>query len=168
MLMPQAFIGIGSNLGESVRICRDAIEQLGMHPELTVLKVSSLYRTKPLLNAAQPWFINGVLQCRTNLDPEGLLGILQSLENRFGRVREVRWGPRTLDLDILSYGEDQVALPSLQIPHPRIQERRFVLEPLYEIAPEWVHPTLQLSASQMLEHLANHGETQEVERLESI
>ncbi len=164
--MEQVLIGFGSNLGDSVQVCLAAIDRLCNHPQIRVLKSSSFYRTQPLMLAEQPWFINGVVLCETDLSPEDLLGVIHQIEKDFGRDRQIRWGPRTLDLDLLSFGDREISLPSLTIPHPRLHERRFVLEPLLEIAPEWVHPTLSISARELLSRIADAGGGQEVERLE--
>jgi 2-amino-4-hydroxy-6-hydroxymethyldihydropteridine diphosphokinase len=164
--MEQALIGLGSNLGDSVQICRAAIERLRSHPHVRVIEASSLYRTKPLMIAEQPWFINGVVLCETDLGPEDLLDVLHRMESDFGRNRRIRWGPRTLDLDLLSFGDHQLNLPSLTVPHPRLHERRFVLEPLLEILPDWVHPTLKLPAFDLLKRIVAEESDQEVQRLE--
>jgi 2-amino-4-hydroxy-6-hydroxymethyldihydropteridine diphosphokinase len=165
--MEQVLIGFGSNLGDSVQTCVAALERLRMHPLLRVLKTSSFYRTSPLMLTAQPWFINGVVLCETDLSPEDLLGVILEIEKDFGRDRQIRWGPRILDLDLLAYGDRQVDLPILTIPHPRLHERRFVLEPLLEIAPDWVHPTLNIPARNLLSAMGEEDDTQEVQRLES-
>jgi 2-amino-4-hydroxy-6-hydroxymethyldihydropteridine diphosphokinase len=164
--MEQVLIGFGSNLGDSVQVCLAAIERLCNHPHIRVLKRSSFYRTKPLMFTAQPWFINGVVLCETDLSPEDLLNVIHQIEKDFGRNRQIRWGPRTLDLDLLSFGDQQINLPSLTIPHPRLHERRFVLVPLLEIAPEWAHPTLSISARELLSRIVDAGDDQEVQRLE--
>jgi 2-amino-4-hydroxy-6-hydroxymethyldihydropteridine diphosphokinase len=165
--MERVLIGFGSNLGDSVQICVTAIERLCQHPDLQVLRTSSLYRSSPLMLADQPWFINGVVLCETDLSPEDLLRVVQEIERDFGRDRQIRWGPRTLDLDLLVYGDHEVNLPALTIPHPRLHQRRFVLEPLLEIAPDWVHPTLNVSARDLLHQLSDEGDNQEVQRLET-
>ena len=164
--MEQVLIGFGSNQGDSVGICLEAIAILRRHPQIRVHKVSSLYRTQPVGFTEQAWFINGVIECETELAAEELLAVLQDVEKRLGRIRHQRWGPRTLDLDILCYGEMEVHLPQLTIPHPGIQERRFVLMPLLEVSPDWLHPTLRLSAKQLLADLADQELQQQVQRLE--
>jgi 2-amino-4-hydroxy-6-hydroxymethyldihydropteridine diphosphokinase len=163
----RVLIAFGSNLGDSVQICVAAMERLRKHPDLQVLKTSSLYRTSPLMLGDQPWFINGVVLGETDLSPEDLLRVLQEMEEDFGRERQIRWGPRTLDLDLLAYGDHEVNLPALSIPHPRLHQRRFVLEPLLEIAPDWVHPTLNVSGRDLLHRLTDAGGNQEVQRLET-
>jgi 2-amino-4-hydroxy-6-hydroxymethyldihydropteridine diphosphokinase len=165
--MEKVLIGFGSNLGDSVANCLAAIEQLGSHSHIRVLARSSLYRTRPQVLTEQPWFINGVVLCETDLSPDELLDVLYQIESHFGRDRRIRWGPRTLDLDLLSFGDHQVKLPSLTIPHPRLHERRFVLEPLLEIAPNWVHPTLKIPAFDLLNRIGDENGEQEVQRVET-
>jgi len=164
--MELVLIGFGSNQGDSVQICLAAIERLRSHPHIRVIETSSLYHTKPQMLAGQPWFINGVVLCETDLSVEDLFNTIQHIEQDFGRDRQIRWGPRTLDLDLLTFGDHQINLPSLTIPHPRLHERRFVLIPLLEVAPEWVHPTLKVSARNLLDRILDDGGDQEVERLE--
>lgn len=163
--MEQVFVGFGSNQGDSVRICSQAVELLNRHRQITVCKISSFYRTEPVGMTEQDWFVNGVVRCETDLDPEVLLDVLQEIEKDFKRVRDQRWGPRTLDLDILFFGDRQLQLPGLTIPHPRLHERRFVLLPLVEIAPDWVHAGLGASVSDLLSRLPAAG--QEVVRLDA-
>lgn len=158
--MHDIFVGFGSNLGDSVEICRQAIAMLAATPQIEVCAVSSFYRTEPEGYKDQPWFINGVLHCRSRLGPAAVLAVLRTIEDQLGRSRKLRWGPRTLDLDILSFGELLVDLPELVIPHPRLHERRFVLEPLREIAPHWRHPLLKLSVEQLLENLAANSDSE--------
>jgi 2-amino-4-hydroxy-6-hydroxymethyldihydropteridine diphosphokinase len=164
--MEKVLIGLGSNLGDSVQICLAAIERLRRNPHVQVLATSSFYRTKPLLVTEQPWFINGVVLCETDLSPADLIEVIHQIEGEFGRTRQIRWGPRTLDLDLLSFGDHHITLPSLTIPHPRLHERRFVLEPLLEIAPDWVHPTLKVSARDLLKRILDADGDQEIEQLE--
>jgi 2-amino-4-hydroxy-6-hydroxymethyldihydropteridine diphosphokinase len=153
--MEQAIIGFGGNLGESARTCREAVETLRRHPRIDVEKVSSLYRTEPVGVVDQDWFVNGVILCRTTLEPMDLLDVTARIEDDFGRVRRIRWGPRSLDLDILCYGERIIDLPPrLEIPHPRMHERSFVLLPLMEIAPHWAHPVLGKTAQELWAELS--------------
>jgi 2-amino-4-hydroxy-6-hydroxymethyldihydropteridine diphosphokinase len=158
--MEQAMIGFGGNRGNSDRICREGLARLEGYSRIHILKVSSLYRTEPVGVVEQDWFINGVVECETSFEPRELLDVLHRIEDELGRVREIRWGPRTLDLDILAYGRRVISMPDISIPHPRLHERRFVLVPLAEISPDWVHPILNKSASELLAGLsAEPGQT---------
>ena len=135
--MSTAYVGLGANLGDPRRQLGEAIRELGAEEGIEVVAVSSLRSTRPVGYEAQPDFLNGAVQIETELDPGPLLDRLLAIERRFGRVRGVgpRFGPRALDLDLLLYGEEVVDEPGLQIPHPRLHERRFALEPLAELDP---------------------------------
>lgn len=132
----RAFIGLGSNLRSPERQILLAFDELAALPESRLVARSSIYRTAPIGYADQPDFFNGVAELMTRLDPERLLDALLDIERRHGRVREILNGPRTLDLDILLYGDRAMSTPRLQLPHPRAHERAFVLHPLVEIAPD--------------------------------
>lgn len=134
--MVDAFIGIGSNQQRPVDQVKNAIAALGDQPLIQVQACSSLYRSAPVGGVEQPDFINAVCQVQTSLSPQALLHELQQLEMQAGRVRDgVRWGPRTLDLDLLLYGDQTLETGTLVIPHSRMHERAFVLYPLSEISP---------------------------------
>jgi 2-amino-4-hydroxy-6-hydroxymethyldihydropteridine diphosphokinase len=135
-----AFIGVGANLDEPVEKVRNALAELDRLPATRVAQRSSLYRTAPVGYLDQPDFINAVARIETALDPHRLLAALLEIESRYGRVRSVRNAPRTLDLDVLLYGDRVLDEQGLSIPHPRMHERAFVLVPLAEIAPEVVIP----------------------------
>jgi len=159
-----ALIGLGGNVGDPVAHCREAVGRLKEHPAVRVLRCSSLYRTEPLGRRDQDWFVNGVVLCETDLEPEELLAVLQDIEKSCGRVRRERWGPRTLDLDLLCFGRVVLDTERLTLPHPRLHERRFVLVPLLEIVPHWKHPVLLRTGREFLDALG--GERgQSVERL---
>ncbi|AFY93477.1 2-amino-4-hydroxy-6-hydroxymethyldihydropteridine diphosphokinase [Chamaesiphon minutus] len=132
-------IGLGSNLGNSRATLIGAIERLQIQPQIELIAVSSWYQTAPI-GPPQPDYLNGCATVKTSLTPLDLLSILQSIETDFGRVRQEVWGARTLDLDLLLYDNLIIDLPTLQIPHPRMLERAFVLIPLAEIAPDWHEP----------------------------
>ncbi len=136
MQATDAFIGLGSNLDEPVEQLNRAIAALGRIPETRVHIVSSYYQSRPLGPQDQPDYINAVAHVVTGLSAEDLLKHLQQIEHQHGRVRSVHWGPRTLDLDLLLYGDQVINTPNLQVPHPEIHRRGFVLKPLSEIAPE--------------------------------
>jgi len=130
-----AYVGIGSNLKDPRAQVLQAFNELDGLPHTRVVKKSSLYRSAPIGHAAQPDFINAVAQLETGLPAEGLLAELQEIETRHGRERSFPNAPRTLDLDVLLFGNAVLDTPSLKLPHPRMHERAFVLKPLLEIAP---------------------------------
>jgi 2-amino-4-hydroxy-6-hydroxymethyldihydropteridine diphosphokinase len=132
-------IAFGSNLGDSRSILDRAVERVRSHPQIELIAVSSWYLTKPV-GPPQPDYLNGCATLQTSLEPFDLLMALHAIEAEFGRVREQHWGARTLDLDLLLYQRQIIDLPSLQVPHPRMTERAFVLIPLAEIAPTWIEP----------------------------
>jgi 2-amino-4-hydroxy-6-hydroxymethyldihydropteridine diphosphokinase len=131
-----AYVGVGANLDDPCTHVLDALNELDHLPHTRVVKRSSLYRSAPLGYAAQPDFINAVAQLETGLPAERLLAELQQIEQRHGRQRSFPNAPRTLDLDILLFGDARMTSKTLAIPHPRMHERAFVLKPLLEIAPE--------------------------------
>jgi 2-amino-4-hydroxy-6-hydroxymethyldihydropteridine diphosphokinase len=147
-------------------MCRDAIELLRNHPAIGILKASSLYRTSPVGVSEQQWFINAAAVMETVLEPPALLELLLNVEKSFGRVRTVKWGPRTLDLDILFYEDVRLDMPGLKVPHPLMSERLFVLKPLAEIEPDWVHPGLGLSVHEMLNRILELDHEQQIQKLE--
>ena len=158
-------IGIGGNL-ESARYGppRDTLSAaLAALKEkrVKILRRSEWYRTEPVPRSDQPWFINGVVSSATELGPQDLLMLLQATERQFGRIRGEPNAPRILDLDILDYQEEVMDTPSLVLPHPRLHERRFVLMPIVDIAPDWRHPILGLTAAQLLARLSSE---QQIER----
>ena len=139
--MTRAYVGLGSNLGDRERTLRAAIGVLAAEERIDVLAVATLRETEPVGVGAQPPFLNGALELETTLTARELLDRLLAVEQRFGRVRiPGEHGPRTLDLDLLLYGDEVIDEPGLAIPHPRLHERRFVLEPLHELAPGLVVP----------------------------
>ena len=135
--MPRAFVGLGSNLGDREGTLRAAVGRLRRLPGVEVVAVSRFRDTEPVGYVDQPRFLNGAVELETSLAPDELLAALLELERAFGRDRSAAppHGPRTLDLDLLLYGEEQVSRPGLEVPHPRLHERRFVLEPLAELDP---------------------------------
>ncbi len=136
----QAIIGLGANIGDPPAQLRDALAALAATPAIGSLVASSLYRTPPWGPVPQPSFVNAVALVETTLGPRALLQRLLEIERAAGRVRDMRWGPRRLDLDLLAYGDQTIDEPGLSVPHPRLHERAFVLLPLAEIAPGLVLP----------------------------
>ena len=131
----EAWLGLGSNLQQPVAQLQQALKRLGETTGLEILRTSSFYRTPPWGDEQQDDFINAVVQIETSLDPIPLLGVLQSIENVMGRQRSsgCRWGPRLIDIDLLLYGKQQFKSTELEVPHPRMFERAFVLKPLSEL-----------------------------------
>ncbi len=147
--MATLLLGLGSNLGDRAANIRAAVASLnaaGIHP----LQLSSLYETAPMDVLDQPAFLNAVVESSTGLRPLEVLHSIQRIESQAGRVRTVKGGPRTLDIDILSWADLLLDSPELQIPHPAIIHRRFVLEPLAELLPEWTHPLTGQQVSDLL------------------
>ena len=139
--MTRAHVGLGANLGDRERTLREAVAALGAERGIEVLAVSTLRETEPVGVGEQPPFLNGAAALDTTLEAPELLERLLAIEQRFGRVRVPgEHGPRTLDLDLLLYGEEKIDEPGLAVPHPRLHERRFVLEPLVELDPGLVVP----------------------------
>lgn len=135
------FIGLGSNLGDGPALIHEALADLGSRPGIRVLRVSSLYRTAPWGRTDQPDFTNAVAELETGLEPADLLRELLDCESALGRTRETGcWGPRLIDLDLLCFEDRRVTSADLEIPHPRMHERAFVLAPLLELEPDFVIP----------------------------
>ena len=149
-------IGLGSNLGDSRSILTGAIDRLRSHNQIEVIAVSSWYITAPV-GPPQPDYLNGCATLQTSLVPLDLLSVLHSIEAEFGRVRQQVWGARTLDLDLLLYDDLVIDLPTLQVPHPRMLERAFVLVPLSEIAPKTIEPTSKQSIITLCNQLEHSG-----------
>ena len=141
-----AYIGIGANLGDARANVKDAIDMLRQLPDSTLAGVSSLYQTAPIDSSGDD-YINAVARLQTRLEPEALLQALHAIEQAHGRLRPYRNAPRTLDLDLLLYGEEIIATPTLTVPHPRLTERAFVLAPLLELAPQVEVPGLGPAAA---------------------
>ncbi len=147
------YIGIGSNLGDKRKNIYRAIKDLRSDSRNRLARCSPLYCTEPVGKTDQEWFVNGVVSLETSMGPRELLEFLISIETRMGRVREEKWGPRTIDLDILFWGDQILNDTDLHIPHPRLHERRFVLIPLKDVAPDLVHPLLGKTVSRILAEL---------------
>jgi 2-amino-4-hydroxy-6-hydroxymethyldihydropteridine diphosphokinase len=152
----RAYIGLGSNLADREGTIEQAVGLLGAEPGIEVVVVSSLRETEPWGRVAQPAFLNGAVAVETTLEPRALLGVLLDVERRLGRVRDERWGPRTIDLDLLLYGDVVLDEPGLTVPHPRLHERAFALEPLQDLDPELAVPG-RGSVADLLAALAGEG-----------
>lgn len=149
-------IGFGSNMGDRFDLCERAVTLLALLPETRLTDVSSLYETDPVADVGDPGpesFLNGVVRLETALPPERLLNACREIEEALGRNQAHRRGPRTMDLDLLAYGDRVLEDGPLRIPHPRLHLRRFVLTPLAELAPGWHHPLLHRSAAELLAEL---------------
>lgn len=129
-----AYLGLGGNVGDVAASMADALKRINAHPQCEVSAVSRVYHTPPWGPVEQDWFLNACARVETELSAPVLLEFVLEIEREAGRVRETRWGPRTLDIDILLYGEEPVRLEHLTIPHPRMTERAFVMAPLADIA----------------------------------
>lgn len=133
--MPSVALALGSNIGDRLATLQGAVDDLAMVPGLDLDHVSSVYQTAPVGGPEQDEYLNAVVVGSTTLEPLALLAATQGVEGRWHRTRDVHWGPRTLDIDILAFGADRVDLPGLVVPHPRAHERAFVLVPWAEVAP---------------------------------
>ena len=156
--MKTAYIGIGSNLGDKLNKCLNAINLMGQLPGCESVGHSELYMTKPVGVEDQDWYVNGVAALSTSLSAQELLRNLLSIESGMGRIRRKKWEPRIIDLDILIFGREIIHEEYLKVPHPLMQVRRFVLEPLTELVPDLIHPTLGMSMSELLRQLPEDGQ----------
>jgi 2-amino-4-hydroxy-6-hydroxymethyldihydropteridine diphosphokinase len=154
--LKQVYVGIGSNVGEREVTIRKAVDGLAELPQTRLVRLSSLYDSDPVGVLDQPPFLNAVAMLETDLEPRQLLWNLNLIESRLGRVRTERWGPRTIDLDILFYGNLVLDEPDLTLPHPEIANRAFVLIPLNELDPFLPHPRTGRVVSEMLKRLKSY------------
>lgn len=153
----RVYIALGSNLEDRLAYLGSAILYLSQHPQVNIIALSSIYETAPVGYTDQGAFYNMVIEVRTSLPPMDVMELCLHIEQRLGRVRTIENGPRTIDLDILYYEEQIITEPNLVIPHPRLQERAFVLVPLAEIAPDVIHPVLKATNIDMLQQLSLEG-----------
>lgn len=140
--MTRAYVGLGANVGPREVTILSAVDLLAAADGVSVVAVSQLRETEPVGVVDQPAFLNAAVAVDTSLDARALLDVLLAIERELGRVRTERWGPRTIDLDLLVFGDETIDEPGLRVPHPRLGERRFALEPLAELAPDLVVPGL--------------------------
>jgi 2-amino-4-hydroxy-6-hydroxymethyldihydropteridine diphosphokinase len=150
------YIGIGSNLGNALKNCQHAVESLSLAKGIEITSVSSFYKTEPVGIENQNLFINAVVEIKTALSARNLFQNLQNIEKDMGREREVKGGPRIIDLDLLFYGQEVLRDAELIVPHPEIQRRRFVLEPICEIASYLIHPDFGVSMRGLKDMLSDN------------
>lgn len=158
--MPQILLGLGANVGDPLAQLSEAVDRIGRVVE--VERFSGVHRTEPVGFTDQPDFLNLVVVGRADLPPGDLMRALLAIERELGRERSFRNAPRVIDIDLLAYGEHVVATEDLVLPHPRMHERAFVLVPLLEVAPDWLHPTLHLTPVEMLSRLGSAGRVERV------
>src|SRR2546421_832570 len=156
------YFSLGSNVGSREQNLRSAIDELP-HAGVAITRVSSFYETEPVDLREQPWFLNCVVEAETHFDAFMLLRALREIETKMGSKKLVAKGPRLIDMDILLYGSETIDTAELQVPHPRMHLRRFVLVPLTEIAPEAVHPALKMTTAQLLERTADRSAVRKLE-----
>lgn len=155
------YLSLGSNVGDREANLRAAIAALPGHG-VRVRRLSSIYETEPVDYREQAWFLNCVVEAETQLEPIALLRTVRSIEGSMGSKKEFTKGPRLIDLDILLYGDETIGTSELQVPHPRMTQRRFVLEPLAEIAPRLRHPSWETDAAGLLARTADHSEVRKI------
>jgi 2-amino-4-hydroxy-6-hydroxymethyldihydropteridine diphosphokinase len=143
------FVGLGSNVGDRLGNLEHARVRLAQAAQVRLVASASIYETEPVGPVKQGWFLNTVVELATRLSPRALLQLCQQIEADLGRVKRERWGPREIDLDLLLYGERVIDEPDLKLPHPELARRRFVLEPLAELAPQLQHPTLHKTMQEL-------------------
>lgn len=155
--MTTAYLSIGSNIGERLKFIEQAVSFLGLCEEIDVVQTSALYETEPWGVKDQNWFLNVAVEINTTLSPQDLLVKCNQIESTLGRNRDVekRWGERTVDIDIIFYGKQIINTDILVVPHTRMHERAFVLVPMLEIAPEFVHPIFNKSMVDLYESLVD-------------
>jgi 2-amino-4-hydroxy-6-hydroxymethyldihydropteridine diphosphokinase len=152
--MTLCLVALGSNLGDRAALIHGALSRLGSEPSTSALTASPLHETQPIGGApGQQPFLNAVATFETSLSPQSLLALLQRIEHDLGRQRSERWSARTIDLDLVLFGDEVIDMPELVVPHPRMAFRRFVVEPAAQIAPQRMHPTIGWTMAQLLDHL---------------
>jgi 2-amino-4-hydroxy-6-hydroxymethyldihydropteridine diphosphokinase len=167
MALHIAYISVGSNLGKRIQNCQKGISSLGNATGTTVVAQSPFYETEPVDCKDQDWFVNGVIKIETELAPHSLLATLKDVEKKLGRRRQpIRFGPRVIDLDIILYDELAIDTPELEIPHPRMHQRRFVLKPICDIDPNLRHPSLHQTMIELYDAINGQEQDMKVIALE--
>ncbi|MDQ6994660.1 MAG: 2-amino-4-hydroxy-6-hydroxymethyldihydropteridine diphosphokinase [Mariprofundaceae bacterium] len=156
--MPKAWIALGGNIGDVLQSFRSVRHALQKHPSCTIIASSLVYQTPPIGPEGQDDYLNAVLQIQTTFTPLELLNHLQDLEQQHGRIRHEHWGARTLDLDIIAYDDLILAEERLSLPHPHMHWRQFVLRPMCDISPDYLHPMRQQTAQTLLNNILHSGE----------
>ena len=160
-----AYIGIGSNLGTSGKNCVEAIEKISTNDHIKIISKSSFYKTAPIGDIEQDWFINSVIRVDTKLNPKELLLALLNIESEMGRIRKEKWGPRLIDLDLLFYDKLILNQEGITLPHPEMQKRNFVLVPLNEISENLTHPILKKTVKTLLQESSDDSEVKKLTRI---
>jgi len=160
-----AYIGIGSNLGTSGENCVEAIEKISTNDHIKIISKSSFYKTAPIGDIEQDWFINSVIRVDTKLNPKELLLTLLNIESEMGRIRKEKWGPRLIDLDLLFYDKLILNQEGITLPHPEMQKRNFVLVPLNEISENLTHPILKKTVKTLLQESSDDTEVKKLTRI---
>jgi 2-amino-4-hydroxy-6-hydroxymethyldihydropteridine diphosphokinase len=150
-----AFIGIGSNRNNRKENCETAVRIIASHKDTAIIKKSSLYETEAWGEESQDNFINCVAEIKTGKNVFDFFSLLQQTENKIGKQKEGFWGPRNIDIDLLFFGQEIINEPELKVPHPFLHLRRFVIEPLSEIAPDFIHPIINQSIKVLLKNLTD-------------
>ena len=157
-----AYIGIGSNLGTPDKNCEEAMEKISTNGGIKIVSKSLLYQTAPVGHIKQDWFVNSVIKIDTQLSPKELMSFLLNIESEMGRIRKEKWGPRLIDLDLLFYDNLILNQKEITLPHPEIQNRKFVLTPLNEIAENLTHPILKRTIKFLLQELSDDAEVKKL------
>lgn len=156
--MPRAYLSIGSNLGDRINYLKKALVKLKQN-NIQIIKSSNIIETEPYGYKEQGKFLNMAVEIDSDLEPFELMKLISKIESELGRIRTKRWGPRVIDIDIIFYDSLIINEPDLKIPHPDMQNRFFVLKPLQEIAPDFVHPVLKKTITELLENLNSEGKS---------
>jgi 2-amino-4-hydroxy-6-hydroxymethyldihydropteridine diphosphokinase len=157
--MPRAYLSIGSNLGDRINYLKKALEKLKQN-NIQIIKSSNIIETEPYGYKEQGKFLNMAVEIDSDLEPFELMKLISKIESELGRIRTKRWGPRVIDIDIIFYDSLIINEPDLKIPHPDMQNRFFALKPLQEIAPDFVHPVLKKTITELLENLNSEGKSE--------